>query len=456
MILKKAGEWSKKHPYTFLFVFGVLIRALIYLLYNGHVSIFNDSGGYITMAEMIRSWDFSNFNGTRTPGYPFLIFLANLSGPLTAIYQSILGMLTSLMLFYIFYKNSKNLSFSLLIGLIPSIFLHLLFYERAILTENLTLFCLVFCVWVLFKTSFFSQRLSLFHILLIGLVSTLALVVRPMFVILPPLIAFYYLVLNFRRGIFHNLIRILIVCLPAFIFYFAWSSFNEKHTGYKTITAYSGINIAQTTVFFAENADDKYADIRDLHVRKRDSLIANDADPAMAIWYVYADLERKDSLTVAEFSQLLNPMNDDLLKNNKFAYLKRVTQSWINFWGTGMMWNYDSFPIKEIKWALTGFWLFIMTPIIIFLKILFLIICTFHFYKRIRNRKWLFTFDFFCVLLILGASVGQALVTFGSNARFSMPFFPLIIIVVVQFYLNNKKYVPASFGIKKRRHLPNR
>ncbi len=121
-----------------------------------------------------------------------------------------------------------------------------------------------------------------------------------------------------------------------------------------------------------------------------------------------------------------------------------------------MMWNYDSFAIKPIKWVLAGFWLFIMTPIIILLKIIFLVICVHHFYKRIRNRKLLFTFEFFCVLLILGASVGQALVTFGSNARFSMPFFPLILIVVFQFYLNNKKYVPASFRIKKRRHLPNR
>ncbi len=455
MILKKAGEWSKKHPYTFLFFFGVSTRILIYVLYNGHVSIFNDSGGYITVAEMIKNWDFSNFNGTRTPGYPFLIFLANLSEPITAFYQSILGLLASFMLFYIFYKNSKNLSFSLYIALIPSIFLHLLFYERAILTENLTMFCLIFCIWVLFKTNFFLQRLSLLNILLIGLASTLALVVRPMFIILPPFITFYYLALNFRSGIFHNVISILLLCLPAFIFYSFWSSFNEIHTGYKTITAYSGINIAQTTVFFAENADEKYSDIRDLQVRKRDSLIVNGADPAMAIWYVFEDLERKDSISVAEFSQLLKPMNNNLLKNNKFAYAKSVAKSWVEFWGTGVMWNYDSFKIKEIKWVLAGFWLFIMTPIIIILKILFLLICAFHFYKRIRNRKWLFTFEFFCVLLILGASLGQALVVYGGNARFSMPFFPLILIVVVQFYLNNKNYVPTCFRIKKRRHISN-
>ncbi|MCG2419610.1 hypothetical protein K8089_11300 [Aequorivita sp. F47161] len=456
MILKKTWERAKKHPYTFLFVFGVLVRVLVYVLYNGHVSIFNDSGGYLTIAEMIKNWDFTNYNGTRTPGYPLFIFLANLSEPVTAIYQNILGILTSFMLFYIFYKKSKNLNFSLLIGLIPSIFMHLLFYERAILTEYLTLFSLVLCVWVLFKTGFFSQRLSFLQIMLVGLAATLALVVRPMFIILPPLIAFYYLVLNFRRGIFHNLISVVLLCLPAFIFYSFWSSFNEEHTGYKAITAFSGINVAQTTVFFVENADDKYATIRDLHVRKRDSLITIGKDPAMAIWHVFADLERKDSITVAEFSQLLKPMNEDLLKNNKLAYLKRVSLSWIDFWNTGIMWNYESFQIKEVKWVLAGFWLFIMTPIVIFLKILFLIICAFHFYKRIRNRKWLFTFEFFCVLLILGASVGQALVTFGGNSRFSMPFFPLILIVVVQFYLNNKKYVPASFRIKKRRHLSNR
>ncbi|WGF91296.1 hypothetical protein [Aequorivita marisscotiae] len=456
MILKKIWQLAKRHPYFFLFAFGVVVRVLVYILYNGHVSMFNDSGGYFTIAEMIKSWNFNGYNGTRTPGYPFLIYLADLSGPLTTIYQSILGILTSFMLFYIFFKQSKNLNYALVVGLIPSIFMHLLFYERAILTESLTLSCLVFCVWVLFKTGFFTQRLSFFTVFLIGIAATMVLVVRPMFIILPPFIAFYYVVLNFKNGIFHNIISVLLICFPAFTFYSLWSSFNETHTGYKAITSYSGINTAQTTVFFVQNADNKYAKIRDLHIRKRDSVIANGSDPAMAIWHVFADLERKDSITVAEFSQLLIPMNIDLIKNNKLAYLKRVTLSWIDFWGTGVMWNYESFPIKEIKWVLAGFWLFIMTPIVLFLKILFLIICAFHFYKRIRNRKLLFTFEFFCVLLILGASVGQAIVTFGSNARFSMPFFPLILIVVIQFYLNNKKYVPASFRIKKRRYISNR
>ncbi len=456
MILKKLRAWSRLHPYLFLLVFGLLARVLIYLLYNGHVSIFNDSGGYLAIADMIKNWDFNSYNGTRTPGYPFLIFLANSSLPLLAFYQGILGILTSWMLFYIFNKQSKNFNFSLLIGLVPSIFLHLLFYERAVLTESLTLFSLVFCIWALFKTGFFSQPLQLVPAILIGLLATLALVVRPMFIILPPFIAFYYVVLNFRSGVFHNAIRILFFCLPAFLFYSSWSSFNEKHTGYKAITAYSGINVAQTTVYFLEEADDEFVTLRNHHIRKRDSLSANGGDPAMAIWYVYEDLERTESLTVAQFSQLLKPMNENLIQNNKTSYLKQVAVSWIDFWNTGMMWNYDSFAIKEIKWVLAGFWLFIMTPIIILIKILFLLICGFHFYKRIRDRKLYFTFEFFCVLLILGASVGQALVTFGSNARFSMPFFPLILIVVFQFYLNNKNYVPASFRIKKRSHLPNR
>ncbi len=455
MILKKIRAQSRFHPYLFLLIFGVLVRAVIYFLYNGHVSIFNDSGGYISIAEMFKTGDFGQYNGTRTPGYPLLIFLANLSLPVVAIYQNFIGILTSFMLFYIFRKQSKNINFSIIVGLIPSIFLHLLFYERAILTESLTLFSLVFCIYLLFKVDFFLKPLSFFQVVLVGLVATLALLVRPMFVILPPFIAFYYVVLNYKSGIFHNALRVLFFCLPAFAFYSFWSSYNEKHTGYKTITAYSGINIAQTTVFFLEEADNEFAPIRDHHIRKRDSLIAYGGDPAMSIWYVYEDLKRKNSLSVAEFSQLLKPMNENLILNNKTSYLKQVLVSWLDFWNTGMMWNYDSFPIKEIKWLLAGFWLFLMTPFVIFIKIIFLLISGFHIYKRIRDRKLLFTFEFFCVLLILGASVGQALITFGSNARFSMPFFPLIFIVVVQFSLNNKNYVPTCFRIKKRRHISN-
>ncbi len=67
-------------------------------------------------------------------------------------------------------------------------------------------------------------------------------------------------------------------------------------------------------MFFLEEADNEFKTIREHHIRKRDSLIVHGGDPAMAIWYVYQDLEKKDSLTVAEFSQLLKPMNDNLIK----------------------------------------------------------------------------------------------------------------------------------------------
>lgn len=449
MILKKIRNWAESNPYWFLIIFGIVVRIAIFLLYSGHVSIFNDSEGYLKLARFIKLWNFEDYDGGRTPGYPFLIFFAGLSENLTAIYQSILGVCTSLMLYYSFYKSSGNRKFSLFAGLIPSVFLHLLFYERGILSETLTMFMLVFCIWLLWKFNFFSKTLSLKNSLIIGLVATMAFIVRPMFMILPPFIAFSYLVLNFRVGIFHNLSRVLLFCLPLFLFHYYWSAFNETHTGYKSITSFSGINLAQNTVFFVEKANDNYADIRDIHVRKRDSLIKSNSDPAMAIWYVYEEMNKKKSITVAEFSQLLNPMNTDLITNHPQDYAIQVLHSWTNFWKTGIMWNYDSFKVKEVKWILAGFWLYIMVPIIILIKIVFLLICCYHFYIRIKKKKWIFNFEFFCVLLILGASVGQALVTFGSNARFSIPFFPFILIVVLKFYLNlNKKYVTTSLRIK--------
>ncbi|MBT0608846.1 hypothetical protein [Aequorivita echinoideorum] len=438
--MKRIWEKAKKNPYTFLFITGIAARLAIYLAYGGHVSMFNDSENYTDVAEMIKNWDFSSYNGNRTPGYPFLIFLANISGSLVTIYQSILGILTSLMLYSIFYNQSKNVGISLIAGLVPSIFLHLLFYERAILTENLTLFCFTACIWFMIKKDFFNRPQKLFAVFLIGILSMVTVTVRPMFLILPLFITIYYILLNYKEGIFHNAIRVFLFCTPFLIFYTFWTSFNESHTGYKSITSFSGGNLAQNTVFYVEKADDKYAEIRDIHVRKRDSLIAHNHDPAMAIWFVFTEMKKKDSLTVAEFSQRLNPMNRDLIMENKLDYLKQVSTSWADFWGTSILWNYNSFKIFEARKILLVLWKYITFPVIIILKILFLLICGYHIFIRIMKRRWLFNFELFCVLLILGASIGQALVTFGSNARFSMPFFPLMVIVVLQFYLNfNKK-----------------
>ncbi|MCB0439628.1 MAG: hypothetical protein KDD20_12890, partial [Mangrovimonas sp.] len=56
--------------------------------------------------------------------------------------------------------------------------------------------------------------------------------------------------------------------------------------------------------------------------------------------------------------------------------------------------------------------------------------------KAIKNRQ--FSYDVMLIIMILATSVLQALITYGSNSRFSFPFEYLMIVVVLMFFKERK------------------
>ncbi|MGB1450994.1 MAG: hypothetical protein ACPG7E_04710, partial [Marinirhabdus sp.] len=142
MVLQKIHKTILGRPIGLLLLIGISVRVLLAFLYEGNLSIFNDSGGYMTLANHILDGDLSTYNFGRTPGYPLVIIFSFLNRAVLLFVQAAMGLAVSVMLFQMCQRLYRRTLLSFFAALVPSVFLHLLFYERALLTEHATVFFL--------------------------------------------------------------------------------------------------------------------------------------------------------------------------------------------------------------------------------------------------------------------------------------------------------------------------
>ncbi len=135
----KLLSFIKSREIKILIFVGLLFRLILSILYF-NVTHYPDSDGYIKLSEYLLNFDLNGYDGTRSPGYPFLMFLAFGSQKLVVLYQLILGIITSILWYKILLKLRFTPKLSLYISLFLESFLHVYFYETAIMVEAFTLF----------------------------------------------------------------------------------------------------------------------------------------------------------------------------------------------------------------------------------------------------------------------------------------------------------------------------
>jgi hypothetical protein len=171
----------------------VLQRALMWAFYP--VVPLGDSGSYRRSAEAIlNGW--SNYDGTRTPGYPAFMALAG-ADQRVYLAQLALGLGITLLLFYIGWKISGKAWFGALIALSHTLNAGQFFFEANLMTETLTTFWLA-VAWAGMAYLLAKQAqgprdawIALAVALVVGLATGLALLTRPLFIFLPFWSAFF-------------------------------------------------------------------------------------------------------------------------------------------------------------------------------------------------------------------------------------------------------------------------
>ncbi|MGO2356812.1 MAG: phospholipid carrier-dependent glycosyltransferase [Mesonia sp.] len=417
----------------YIVALGVFLRLIVFTLFYNHIAEYPDSSDYYILAEHIQKLSLEGYNGWRSPGYSLFLLLGGEKLRMIIIFQNILGVIAGVL----WYKTLINLKISkklsLYTTLLMTTFLHVIFYEAAILTESITLFFLSCVVYILSKYSVYQFTFAKGMYLSIAL--GILVIIKPFYIYLPFLIFGMWLIKGFQlKKCLGKLC--LIVILPLFT-YLGWSYVNKLHTGYFVSSTFLGLNMAQNCVHFAEKGPEKYNWIIKPYVKYREKSIEENRDVAMSIWYAYHQGAFKHKhLSFPDLSNELGEYAKATIRKNPGNYIKQVVfKSWLNFWEPSILWRYDE--IKTGKKLFLGLW-YVQKVVLYFYRIIFILLIPYFIYRFMVDKK--LKKDTLLFFIVFTASVLQAMVTYGSNSRYSFPL-EFMMLIVVTYFLAKKSFM---------------
>jgi hypothetical protein len=412
----REGAWTDRFgrvwgTFLVLLLVCAFMRIVASFAYEPYVA--PDTGTYQRFANQIARWDFSAYDGTRTPGYPLLMLLAGREPHRLRAFQSLLGIGVSALLFVVAYRCSRSPLVSLLAGLIPTLSLNLLFFESALLTEPVSGFLLVLSV-TLFLWLVDGKRPRV-AALALGLVGGVLGLTHPLFAFSGPLFGLCIVVFANRDRLLAAAIVVVVALAPVI----GWMALNERVLGAFTITTYTGFNLTNHSGGFMEFAPPSV--IRDIYLQYREEKRAETGRHSMTIYLARAEIERRTGLSTAELSTELTRMSLALFRNHPGLYLRSVAEQWLGFWAVPRYWQDDHFRSPVVRDLARMVWK-LEHPVLRFGNLVFLALCGPLLMLALQGRsarasvKVLTT----STLLIFTASAVQALFEFG-NTRYSIP-----------------------------------
>ena len=415
-----------------LIIIGLLYRFLIFTIFYTQITKFPDSWGFVELKDYLLRFTLEKYNGQRSLGYPFLIFLAFGKLWLTVVYQFILGVVTSIVWYKTFIKLQFNKKSSFYFALFLESFLYVFFYETSILIEPIALFFTSLLVFQ-FANGYFENH-SFKKDILVGFILGYLVLIKPFFAYLAFLIYFLYIIKNWKL-VFVKL-NILFFTLAA---YFGWSYVNKINTGYFVSTTFFGLNLSQNCVYFAEKGPTEYDWIMKPYVEQREISIRDNLDVSMTVWRAYDKNYQYEYSNFPELSAKLGDYAIKTIKANPKEYAYQVVfRSWLDYWKTFMPWQYDHFNFKFANKLFNGVW-YIQLALIYFFVFLFFYITPIHLIRFIKSKN--ITFEMVCIALIWVNSILQAVVTYGTNSKYSYPF-DFTMIIVGLLYIREKNWFP--------------
>jgi hypothetical protein len=442
-------------------VVALVERLLVIVLYQP-VS-YSDTPSYRRLADTILQ-GFTSYDGTRTPGYP--IFLALVGNDQRVwLVQLFLGFVTTLLLFYIGWKLTNKPWFGGLIALAHTLNMGQLFFESNLLTESLTTFLMVLTVAGMLAWLLYPKIRSLWLAFFLGLVSSLTLLVRPLFIYLP---FFLFLFLWLEARIVRNPLKLanekeskLIIrpshhylpwrigiafLVPVVLLLGGWLIYIHKNFGEWSLTTMTGYHLVQHTGSFFEYVPDEYASLRDIYIKYRDAHIAQFGTQTNAIWDAIPEMSQVSGYSFYALSRVLTRISIQLILRHPFLYIKNAISGWWMFWRVPVYWSADAL---RFPWLAGGVKLFIQFNriLVILINQVFIITSVYFAFIEIiltlrhkpsmlsirRTHPTLYTFFWIVLCNIWIASILQTLLDHGDNPRFLVPLQSLVVLWVAVY-----------------------
>jgi len=413
----------------------LLMRLLLVLLYQPIA--YSDTKSYWRLAGSVRN-GFERYDGTRTPGYPAFLALVG-SDEVAFFLQMLMGLATTLLLFYIVWRLTRRPALAGLAGLAHSLNLGQLFFEANLLTETLTTFLLALCMAGMLIWLESPARRSPWLALALGLVSALALLVRPLFIFLPVwMFVFLLASLLAEKAASWRLsallrglprlgapaaLRLAAFLLPVILLAGGWVTFIHARFGDWGLTTMTGYHLVQHTGNFFEYVPDEYADLRDTYLEYRDAHIAEYGTQTNTIWEAIPALTEVSGLHFYDLSRTLARISIDLILHHPDLYLRNVLKGWALFWLAPVYWQSQSFTWQAAVPALK---LLIQSQrgLLVAGNAAFVILSLIVVIRAIRAHpltRRLPPFFWFLTSSIWITSILQSLLDHGDNPRFLVP-----------------------------------
>jgi hypothetical protein len=394
--------------------------------------------------------------------------------------QLILGLATTMLLFYLGWKLTSHPWFGGLIALCHTLNLSQIFFESNLLTESLTTFLLVLTMSGMLVWLMYPGRRKLWLAFLLGLTSTLTLLVRPLFIYLPFFLIFFIwiapgqesqaagqpsgdhqVVANKTSFKFHWGSGIAFI-LPVILLLGGWLSFIHSNFGDWSMTTMTGYHLIQHTGSFFEYVPDEYADLRDTYIQFRDAHIAQYGTQTNTIWEAIPEMSRVSGYNFYDLSRVLARLSIQLILKHPFLFVKSAISGWWMFWRTSAYWSADALRLPWMAEAIKlvvlvqRFFMFFINLVFIFSSLYFVAVeCIKALRHKPVNRRMQFTnpVRYIYMWLLLGiiwiASILQTLLDHGDNPRFLVPMQSLVILWVALFIFqlvrNKSSLVNSTF-----------
>lgn len=420
---------------AFCTLIAISILARLTVAHNFRARASWDTSEYIVTADAIRHFDFSNYDGRRTPVYPLLLILAGMDWTTVRWIQSVLGLVIAAMMFAIAWDRTRSAMASFLVGVLSSLALSELAFEQVIYSETLCTFFVVLSVLAFARATTALGDRSFDHALL-GMAAALAGMTRPMLLFLGAL----YFCCTLARTRMRN--ALILVLAPTLVLALGWSMVNEHTLNYFGVTTTTGYNLSNHSGAFMELAPPQYAKIADIYLRYRAWQIPRIGSQTMTIWYAEGEIKRATGLSTAELSKQLTRMSLEMFAEHPLLYLASVTRAWIRFWGVGF-YHFIGFFRDSAGSSIVYGVILALGTLQLGINAVFLVAAVVLLIGWLRGKAS-FDLDRVVVAIVLAGSVVQALFEYGENVRYLVPLVPLTIYTVVIFLWEKLRFARES------------
>ena len=414
-------NWYREHKYfawlSIVILIAILLRVWLFTSYQPIT--FSDTNSYRRSANAVLA-GFDGYDGTRTPGYP--VFMA-LIGPDQAIFvsQLILGFVITMIWFFIGYKSTGQPYFGGLMALAHTLNPGQLFFEANLLTETLTTFLLTLALLGGLLWLYEPRVRKIWLAIVIGLLSGLSTLTRPLFIFMPFLLAAFLAIEIKNKKIKIEWKPIISVLFPAMTIIVGWMMWINSNFNTFSLTTMTGYHLVQHTGYYFESVPDEYADLRDIYLEYRDERIRERGSQGNAIWDAIPAMQAATGMSFYHLSRTLQRISIDLILRNPFAYLGRVIRGWWFFWRAPVYWNQTVFSSLAFS-SFLGRVILVVRGMLFLINLGFIISSSlFLIFSRFRKIFNLTTYHWLLAASIWAASILSSLLDHGDNPRFLIP-----------------------------------